>query len=159
GDGDVATASTDIGSQIHFHDDGPTAAISPTETSVNVDETAGTQPDETTAAGVIALFAGVANPGTDASPSPAQYATKGGLVSTAGSSAGADQEGATTVLSLAINGGDHTDSGLTTTDGHAIFLFKEGSLIVGRYDGADAGTDVTNTGTDPAAFAIAIDPT
>ena len=33
---------------------------------------------------------------------------------------------------------------------------RKEALIVGRYDGADVGTDVTNTGTDPAAFAIAI---
>src|SRR4029077_19237173 len=38
GDGDVATASTDIGGQIHFADDGPTAAIAPTAATVTVDE-------------------------------------------------------------------------------------------------------------------------
>jgi len=40
--------------------------------------------------------------------------------------------------------------------GGKIFLFIEDGLIVGRYDGSDAGTDVIGTG-DPAAFAIAID--
>ena len=61
------------------------------------------------------------------------------------------------VLSLTIPA-DHTDSGLFTTDGHQIFLFNENGVIVGRYDGNDANGDVTNDGTDPAAFAIAISP-
>src|SRR4029079_17418551 len=135
GDGDVATASTDIGGQLHFADDGPSASIAPGAT-VTVDESPNLQSDDTTNAAVISLFAGVVNPGTDlaATDGAAQYATKAGLVSTAGSTAGADQEGATTVLSLAIVGGNGTDSGLTTTDGHQILLFTEGNLIVGRYE-------------------------
>ena len=48
-------------------------------------------------------------------------------------------------------------SGLFTTDGHEIFLFEINShLVVGRYDGSDAGTGVGTN--DPAAFAINIDP-
>jgi hypothetical protein len=157
-DGDVATASTPIGSVVQFLDDGPTASIAPTQATVTVDESTGQQSDDTTNAAVISLFAGVVNPGTDlaATDGAAQYATKTGLVTSAGSSAGADQEGATTVLSLAIVGGNGTDSGLTTTDGHQIFLFKEGDLIVGRYE-TDGIAGITTT--DTAAFAIAIDAT
>jgi T1SS-143 domain-containing protein len=46
------------------------------------------------------------------------------------------------------------DSKIETTDHHEIFLFKEGDFIVGRYDAADGGV----TSTDPAAFALYIDP-
>src|SRR5207248_9875768 len=85
----VSTASADIGGNIRFLDDGPSAAIAATAVTVSVDETiAGTQGDETTSAGVISLFVGVANQGSDLSP--AQYATKAGLVTTAGSSVGSD---------------------------------------------------------------------
>src|SRR5205085_7884015 len=72
-------------------------------------------------------------------------------VSTAGTVIGQDQEGATTVLSLLIT---NAASGLTTTDGHAITLFNEGGIIVGRYD--SNGDNVIN-GNDKAAFAIAIE--
>src|SRR5439155_22266512 len=45
-------------------DDGPVAAIAATQTTVSVDETAGIQgPNEV--AGPLAVFAGVANKGTD----------------------------------------------------------------------------------------------
>ena len=43
GDGDVATNSVAIGSQIVFEDDGPSAAIAVTPTTVTHDETAGLQ--------------------------------------------------------------------------------------------------------------------
>ena len=38
GDGDTAAASTDIGDQIVFEDDGPTAAIVGTENMATLDE-------------------------------------------------------------------------------------------------------------------------
>src|SRR5207302_5111496 len=68
-----------------------------------------------------------------------------------GTVVGADNEGATTVFSLAIA---NINSGLTTTDGHAIQLFNEGGIIVGRYDSNGVGGI---DGTDNAAFAVAID--
>ncbi|WP_218572198.1 DUF5801 repeats-in-toxin domain-containing protein, partial [Pseudomonas xionganensis] len=72
----------------------------------------------------------------------------GAVVSAAGSSYGADDEGAvSTVISLSITGGDGTDSGLETTDGQSIFLYKEGDLVVGRVGASDG----------PAAFAVSID--
>src|SRR5205814_7876411 len=95
GDGDVATSSTDIGGQIHFADDGPTAAIAPTQATVTVDESPNLQSDDTTNAGVISLFAGVVNVGTDlaATDGAAPDATTAELVSPAGSAAGAELEG------------------------------------------------------------------
>src|SRR5262249_23134708 len=53
------------------------------------------------------------------------------VVSSTGSSFGADQEGGTTAFSLAVSAAG-VDSGLDTTDGTSIFLFKEGDLVVGR---------------------------
>ena len=96
---------------------------------------------------VVALFAGVSNVSTDLSPTGfAQDATA--VVSSTGSSFGADQEGGTTAFSLAVSAAG-VDSGLDTTDGTSIFLFKEGDLVVGRIGGA-AGA---------AAFAVAINST
>jgi len=58
------------------------------------------------------------------------------------------QEGETTAFSLAVSAAN-VGSGLDTTNGTSIFLFKEGDLVVGRIGGA-AGA---------AAFAIAINST
>ena len=78
------------------------------------------------------------------------------LVSTAGSSVGADNEGATTVVTLAIVGGNGTDSALETTSGTQIFLYNEGGVIVGRVGTeVGAGTDTANP-AGQVAFAISI---
>src|SRR4029078_7635372 len=154
GDGDHVSATTDIGDQIQFLDDGPTASITASG-SVTIDESTGQQADDTTDAAVSGLFAGVGNPGSDPTQLP-QYATQTGLVSSATSSFGADNENGTTAFSLALNGASGLNSGLTTTDGHQIFLFKEGNLIVGRYETDGVGGITT---ADAAAFAIAINTT
>ena len=104
GDGDKASTSTGIGDAIQFQDDGPTAGIVQGAPTVAHDETAGVQgdADDTTAAAVAALFAGVANVSTDLSPTG--YAQDvGAVVSSTGSSYGADQEGGTTVFSLSVS--------------------------------------------------------
>jgi hypothetical protein len=113
------------------------------------DETAGNQADadDTTDPAVAALFAGVTNVSTDLSP--AGFAQDPDpVVSSTGSAAGADEEGATTAFSLAVSSAG-VDSGLDTTDGQNVLLFKEGDLVVGRIGGA-AGA---------AAFAVAINST
>src|SRR5262249_25895359 len=103
--------------------------------------------NDTTAAAVASLIAGVSNVSTDLSPTGyAQNPTA--VVSSTGSSFGADQEGGTTAFSLAVSAAG-VDSGLDTTNGTSIFLFKEGSLVVGRIGGA-AGQ---------AALAVAINST
>ena len=94
GDGDNQSETIDLGRQISFLDDGPTASIAPTAATVTVDETTGLQSDDTTNAGVISLFAGVVNPGTDlaATDGAAQYAqSASALVNTAGTVVGADK--------------------------------------------------------------------
>ncbi|HEY6661952.1 MAG TPA: DUF5801 repeats-in-toxin domain-containing protein [Sphingomicrobium sp.] len=146
-DGDIASATANIGQNLSFEDDGPSAAIVETGQGVSIDESVGIQVDsnDTTNAGVIALFAGVANKGVDTDLP--QYATNASaVVASTGSSYGADGAG-TTAFSLNVSSAG-VDSGLNTTDGTDILLYKEGNLIVGRA-GSQAG---------PAAFAIAIDP-
>lgn len=159
GDGDVAVDKVDIGSVIRFEDDGPTANISLVRNAgVTHDESAGLQnavatplipgdANDNDVADLSALFAAVGTPGTDLDP--VGYAqSSGAVVSVAGSSVGQDEEGAATVLSLALQGSNGMDSGLKTTDGFTIRLHVEGDLVVGRVDG---GADIGK-----AAFAVAI---
>ncbi len=149
GNGDTATGSLTIS----FDDDIPTADITSGQGSVTVDESSGLQDNDTGNAAVAALFSSLTGVSTDMT----QFAqSSASLVDASASSAGADQEGATTVLSLAVNGGDGTDSGLETTDGTQIFLYQENGLIVGRIGNeVGDGTDTANAdGT--IAFAIAI---
>src|SRR5262249_27761699 len=151
GDGDKATQSVNIGAKVQFLDDGPTAKIALTGTSVAHDESAGFQADDNAAAATP--FAHVVNPSTDLpAPTPDDpfALSASAVVTSSGSSAGADQENATTVFSLSVAPGG-VDSGVTTTDGTKIFLFKEGDLVVGRI-GATAATAATGQ----AALAVAI---
>ncbi|WMR34296.1 DUF5801 repeats-in-toxin domain-containing protein, partial [Metapseudomonas otitidis] len=159
GDGDVAVDQVGVGGAVRFEDDAPTASIQLVEgRSVTHDESPELQNGTTTPTpagdaddndvggkAVASLFDSVANAGTDL----LGFAqSEGPLVSTAGSSFGEDQEDATLELSLAITGGNGTDSGLTTTDGQVIRLYVENGLIVGRVEGID--------GPGQAAFAIVL---
>lgn len=106
------------------------------------------------------LFDGVANPGNDPDVDPKDgpfgeekaigYASSGGSMVTFNASVGADQPGS--IGYALVLGGPDNFSGLYTTDDKPIYLFKEGDVIVGRYDPAGGVAD----GQDPAAFAIAI---
>ena len=129
------------------------------DNNVTVDETAGTQNDNTTDPAVAALFNGVQVKGTDPDMAP-QYARDGDAVVAATVTPGAD-EPVSVVYSLEIVDGNGANSGLTTTDGREILLFLESGIIVGRYDKPNDGdTDVNQPGSDdpdPAAFAIRID--
>ncbi len=174
GDGDTASDSADISDRIHFRDDGPSITSAFSSGTVIQDETPGVQsspdpnaqndvPSSGLPTGVLALFDAVTNKGVDPDVAVKDhdaigFATSSSPIVHETVNFGADGPAVSNsiVLALAINGGNGADSGLQTTDGHEIFLFKEGSLIVGRYDGPDGGSDVTDTGTDPAAFAIAI---
>ena len=141
GDGDVATDSVAIGAAISFEDDGPVANITALEAAATVDETV---------------------PSGDEGSDPFSFGTPLGvalnvaLVSTAGSAAGQDNEGASTLVTLSIVGGNGTDSALETTSGTQIFLYNEGGVIVGRVGTeVGAGTDTANP-AGAVAFAISI---
>ncbi|WP_394562043.1 DUF5801 repeats-in-toxin domain-containing protein [Aquipseudomonas alcaligenes] len=141
--------AVDIGQLVQFEDDGPTAKLElDREGGAAVhDETAGVQDDTDEGGPLPGVFGGIVGTLIGWSQSA------GAVVSAAGSSYGADDEGGTTVISLQINGGDETSSGLETTDGVEIFLFEEGGLIVGRV--ADGSGDPDPDGD--VAFAISID--
>ena len=91
-------------------------------------------------------------------PFPVGYGTPIGLLSNVDlvnttTTTGEDNEGATTVVTLAIAGGvNGTDSGLQTTDNRQISLFNESGVIVGRMDTAGGVADPAGT----VAFAISI---
>jgi len=151
------TASDDL--VVRAIDDVPTAVLSGGAGIVQVDETSGVQggdDDDTTDMAVTSLFSGLTGASSDLPTE--QYATSSAtLVDSSGSSYGADQENGTTKLSLAINGGDGTDSGLETTGGTQIFLYKSGNLVVGRIGNEIGdGTDTANASGE-IAFAVAID--
>ena len=148
GDNDTDTAAIDIGGQIKFEDDGPTAAISLTGNMAVTDETVGLPDpdgdndqvgnDETNAG--APLVAGETAIGFD-------QAT---LVDTSSSDVGSDDEGATgPTTSLALSslyaGGA---IGIQTTAGEDIDLALEGGVIVGRVMGG--------ANDNQAVFAISI---
>ncbi|WP_349568619.1 DUF5801 repeats-in-toxin domain-containing protein [Azotobacter salinestris] len=148
GDGDVASRSVAIGSRVGFQDDGPTAMAALGSGGVTHDETVGLDgdADDTTAPAVAALFAAVASVSADMAAAFAQGGAP--VIDASGSDYGQDEENGTTLYSLNLSAAG-VDSGLDTTDGHSILLYKEDDLVVGRISGgADDGK---------AAFAVAID--
>ena len=100
--------------------------------------------NDTTDAGVVALFAGVTTLSTQMTAGYAQGDAS--VIDSSASTGGADGL-ASTSYSLAVSAAG-VDSGLDTVGGQNILLYKEGDLVVGRISGgADDGE---------AAFAVAI---
>ena len=111
-------------------------------------------------AAALAALATVANPGDDPHVPPATgpigYAVSTGSILDVAVNYGSDGQGAPIAYELVLDG-NNLHSGLTTTDGRDIHLFKEGNLVVGRYE--VGGNNVPDGSADePAAFAIYIDP-
>ena len=153
-DGDSFASSINVGRDVFaIQDDGPTAAIGATGAGVVHDETPGVQSGtgENDVAGPLAVSA--ANPGEDPHVPPVNgpigYAKGAVALTSAGSATGTD--GGTTAISLTLSA-QGVNSLLDTTDGTSIFLFKEGSVIVGR-----VGTTSVAAQTGVAAFAIGIE--
>jgi Ca2+-binding RTX toxin-like protein len=137
GDADQANDFVAIGGLIRFEDDGPTAMI-------DVIEEATATVDESDDADNLD------DPFTYGTPLGVTAAT---LVTTTGSSTGEDEEGATTVVTLAIVGDEGASSGLFTTGNvNEIFLYYDGDFIVGR-----VGNGNTPDPDGAVAFALAID--
>ncbi len=144
--GSTSQQVTEVGSFMDFADDGPQLTIAQTTTQVAHDETAGVDADanDTIAAGVVALFdTEVTNKSSDMEG----YAQSAGAVVTATPTYGADGPGTVTfsldISALGVN------SGVQTTEGQSILLYKEGDLVVGRI-GSQLGA---------AALAFSIDGT
>ena len=152
-DGDTATDTVGIGSKIVFDDDGPSVEVSTSHHDEIIhDETQGLQDDDV--AGPLSVFAGVANAGDDphVAANPIGFAQGSDGFLDVDASFGSDGPGGVAyALRLTSNG---TDSGLDTTEGKDIKLFLENGIVVGRYD--VGGGQVS--GSDPAAFAIHVDP-
>ncbi|QUS39179.1 VWA domain-containing protein [Tardiphaga alba] len=166
GDGDTITGSI----KIDVDDDSPEPKfILQSGASVTIDETAGLQNATATPNVVgdkddndvaIPFPVAVTNPGNPGSTStlngaPA-VAQSAGPVVVVTPNYGADGPGST-VFAIDVPGNNAVDSGLRTTVGdRPIYLFEVNStLIVGRYD-VNGGSI---SSSDPAAFAIHIDPT
>jgi T1SS-143 domain-containing protein len=132
--------------QITIVDDTPLATIALTGAATVIDETAGSQGNETGLLSVKALFAAIAGQVATDPDMAAAYARNPLPVVLAGSLPGAD-ESSSQHLSLSI-AADGTPSGLTTTEGQDILLYAiSDTLIVGRI-GGESGE---------IAFAVTID--
>ncbi|MBV7266499.1 DUF5801 repeats-in-toxin domain-containing protein [Erythrobacter ani] len=141
-EGDTANGTISI----TIDDDSPVAAISAAGLSVSHDETPGLDGDAQDVSGPIAAFAGVTNTGNDPDV-PGDvigYAQDINGLAFTGTNFGADGPGnAEFALDVSSAG---VDSGLNTTDGTDIVLYKEGDVVVGRV-GNQSGE---------AAFAVAV---
>lgn len=128
-------------------DDIPTSTVDTSGVSISHDETVGIDGDAQDVAGPLAVFAGVANAGDDpdVAGTVIGFAQDLSGVTSSGTLIGADMPG-TTVFSLEVASAG-VDSGLDTTEGTDILLYREGEVIVGRVGGQSG----------EAAFAIAID--
>ena len=161
----ISTATASISttsSSIKIRDDVPEPTFGLSSASVIHDETSGQDLDANDVnADLSALFSAVSNKGNDPDVNNALdpaigYAQSVGSIVSVTPNVGADEPG-TVSYAIDLPGFGGVSSGLMTTDGHPITLFEVNStLVVGRYDGPDGGTNVGSG--DPAAFAIHIDP-
>jgi Mg-chelatase subunit ChlD len=146
-DNDSASDTANIGQLVRFDDDGPKAKLHATGEYVQHDETAGVQnpgsgADRDQAGPLPAAFAGIVGTLIGWAKSDAA------VVSTSGSSAGGDDEGATTSLKIEVSSSG-VDSGIDdTATGQNILLYQNGDIIEGRVGGSGGAV----------AFAVSINP-
>src|SRR3569623_704736 len=156
-DGDGDSVPLDGKLTIEITDDIPKIiSFQETGASVTIDETAGKQGNDTTSSSGVHQFDGVSHGGHDPDMgNAAQYASNSASIVKGLYVSGADVSAhATLSLQISANG---TDFGMTTTDGHHIYLFNEGGVIVGRIDGDGGGVVAGGSAADVAAFAVSID--
>ena len=148
GDDDPVSVRADVGKGLFsIEDDGPKACVelTPSVGQVTHDETAGAQNiitslftpgdnDDNDVNGPLSVFTAVADKGNDM----LGFAKSIVPIVVSVVVYGADSENATQSLSLQINGGDGTDSGLKTTAGNSINLSLEShGIVVGRVVGGE----------------------
>ena len=169
-DGDQSSNSVNIGKLITFLDDGPSIDVKVVhEAHLVHDETPGVDAPDDDVAGTTAfagstlagVFAAVHTPRGDdphVTDNPIGYALATSPVFSVAQNYGAD--GPATVKPIQyelVLSSNNVHSGLQTTDGRDIHLFKEGNLIIGRYEiGGNNSPD--GSSDEVAAFAISIDP-
>lgn len=175
-DGDSSTDTSELGSLIKFEDDGPKIKhLRSNDTEVIHDETPGIDvPDDdvTVTPQLLALFSGVTGVAPPTGDDPHVLDNPIGIAQSNGSVVSLDvyfgSDGPWNpdhngvpgpghiAYSLQLGAGSN-HSGLFTTEGRDIHLFKEGDLIVGRYE--TGGDNIPDGSADEvAAFAIHIDP-
>lgn len=170
-DGDQSSNSVNIGNLITFLDDGPSVDVKVVHDAHLIhDETPGIDAADDDVAGtsafagstLAAVFSAVDTPRGDdphVTDNPIGYAlTNGTVFSLTTQNYGADGAAAVKPIQYElVLSSNNVHSGLQTTDGRDIHLFKEGNLIVGRYE--VGGNNIPDGSSDEvAAFAISIDP-
>jgi T1SS-143 domain-containing protein len=170
-DGDQSSNSVNIGNRISFLDDGPSVEAKVVHDAHLIhDETPGIDAADDDVAGTTAfagstlasVFSAVDTPRGDdphVTDNPIGYAlTNGTVFSFTTQNYGADGAAAVKPIQYElVLSSNNVHSGLKTTDGRDIHLFKEGNLIVGRYE--VGGNNLPDGSSDEvAAFAISIDP-
>ncbi len=163
-DGDLDTASTpvsvDLGGNIKFADDGPSAAFTTKTVSVVHDETSGIDSGTNDVASIPAALVTAIAALTNGPAGAALGQATSGSALVADSSAsvfGADGPAASNSLVMSLTnsaGGAFTgqDSGLDVTGGYSIFLYTENGLIVGR----EGSNDTTANPTGAVAFIVSL---
>jgi T1SS-143 domain-containing protein len=169
-DGDQSSNSVNIGNLITFLDDGPSVEVKVVHDAHLIhDETPGIDAADDDVAGTTAfagstlasVFSAVDTPRGDdphVADNPIGYAlTSGAVFSFSTQNYGADGAAAVKPIQYElVLSSNNVHSGLKTTDGRDIHLFKEGNLIVGRYEvGGNNSPD--GSPDEVAAFAISID--
>lgn len=161
-DGDVATATVDLGGNVRFLDDGPSPSAAANNLTVIHDETSGNDGPNDSNTDFGALFAAVTQKGNDPHVNNAfepaiGYAQSTGPIVSVNANVGADNP-PTVTYAIDVPGGTNALAGLQTTDGRNIRLFEVNStLVVGRYE-IGGNNDPDGSADEPAAFAIHIDP-
>ena len=135
---------------VNVTDDVPHPAITSSGVSLTIDESAGIDPgtNDIGTAHVPAIFAALGN--------PIEVAQSTGAVVSAGGDFGADGQASSgaSVFSLSVFSAG-VSSGLTATDGHQIYLYQDGDLVVGREGSGTGGATADPNGF--IAFAISLD--
>jgi len=134
-----STQSVDIGAQTQFEDDGPSTSLSlKAGATLVVDETVGANPGETE--GGAAGLGSVTGNAVDLFESNDTFGTDG-----------AGPAGSTTWSLSAVDG---TDSGVDTTDGTSVLLYKVGGDVFGRTSAG--GADVFKISIDSSTGAVTL---
>ncbi len=157
GDNDSITGNFNI----VIADDIPAVSLASSGVTVVADESVGAQADD---AGILkslqlaGLFSGIHDAGNDPQTLgiPVAFAQSASAVVTPSINFGADGAAASGSVVYALSVVNGSDSGLTTTDGHKIYLFNENGFIVGRYDVNEGPVSSAAVAHDPAAFALTI---
>jgi Ca2+-binding RTX toxin-like protein len=163
GDGDTNSSTINVGGQIGFQDDAPTAPTLTLNSSVINDETAGVQstadPNASNDIAGSSLPTGIKT-AFDGIGTVMGYAVSSAAAVNVTASYGADGAATSGAMTYALNVTNGTFSGVSTTAGTQIFLYNgsgaTAGYIVGRV-GTEAGVTDTPNASGAIAFAFTVD--